>query len=84
MSRKIIRISGSDTQHFLQGLVTNDVSRLADGPVYAALLTPQGKYMADFFLVQDGADVLDGAGWTGRRDGLTKNRKHTSLHVLIF
>ncbi|MBA85730.1 MAG: folate-binding protein YgfZ [Rhodobacteraceae bacterium] len=58
MSRKIIRISGSDTQHFLQGLVTNDVSRLADGPVYAALLTPQGKYMADFFLVQDGADVL--------------------------
>jgi folate-binding protein YgfZ len=58
MTRTIIRISGADTQHFLQGLVSNDVSRLSDGPVYAALLTPQGKYMADFFLVPDGAEVL--------------------------
>lgn len=58
MTRTIIRITGADTQHFLQGLVTNDISRLSEGPVYAALLTPQGKYMADFFLVPDGEDVL--------------------------
>jgi folate-binding protein YgfZ len=58
MTRKIIRITGADTQIFLQGLVTNDVSHLSQRPVYAALLTPQGKYMADFFLVPDGADVL--------------------------
>ena len=58
MTRKIIRISGPDTQHFLQGLVTNDVKRLKDGPVYAALLTPQGKYLADFLLVPQGEDVL--------------------------
>lgn len=58
MTRTIIRIHGKDTQHFLQGLVTNDVSRLSEGPVYAGLLTPQGKYMADFFLVPDGQDVL--------------------------
>lgn len=51
MSRTIFRITGTDARHFLQGLVTNDVERLDQGLVYAAILTPQGKYMADFFLV---------------------------------
>lgn len=56
--RTILRLAGPDTQDFLQGLVTNDVAKLADGLVYAALLTPQGKYLADFFLLADGPDVL--------------------------
>jgi len=57
--RAIIRISGDDPAGFLQGLVSNDVRKLAkDRIVYAALLSPQGKYLADFFLVADGADVL--------------------------
>ena len=50
--RAIVRLSatdnGEDVAAFLQGLVTNDVS--ADLPVYAALLTPQGKTMFDFFV----------------------------------
>jgi folate-binding protein YgfZ len=56
--RRILRLSGPDTDDFLQGLITNDIARLDQGPVYAALLTPQGKYIADFILVRDGADVL--------------------------
>lgn len=56
--RHVFRLSGPDTVEFLQGLVTNDVKGLARGLVYAALLTPQGKYLADFFLVSDGDDVL--------------------------
>lgn len=56
--RAVLRISGPDARDFLQGLVTNDVRRLDDGPVYAALLSPQGKYLFDFFLVPDGDDVL--------------------------
>ncbi|PSL21022.1 YgfZ/GcvT domain-containing protein [Shimia abyssi] len=56
--RTILRVSGADTNHFLQGLVTNDMDHLTDGLLYAALLTPQGKYLADFFLKRDGADVL--------------------------
>lgn len=56
--RAVLRVSGADAAGFLQGLVTNDVTRLKDGLVYAAMLTPQGKYMADFFLVPDGGDVL--------------------------
>ena len=49
--RKVFRISGADREDYLQNLVTNDVARLKDGLVWAALLTPQGKYLADFFLV---------------------------------
>lgn len=58
MTRRLIRLSGADTADFLQGLVTNDVTKLGDGPLYAALLTPQGKYIADFFMIADGPDIL--------------------------
>ncbi|MEX0306652.1 MAG: folate-binding protein YgfZ [Ruegeria sp.] len=57
-NRRILRLTGKDTDSFLQGLITNDVRRLDDGLVYAALLTPQGKYLADFFLKRDGESVL--------------------------
>lgn len=56
--RAVLRVSGPEARDFLQGLVTNDVRRLADGPVYAALLTPQGKYLFDFLLVADGDEAV--------------------------
>lgn len=56
--RRIFRIKGADWQDFLQNLVTNDLGKLANGPIYTALLTPQGKLIADFFLIQDGESVL--------------------------
>ena len=66
--RAIVRLSPrdgtEDVPAFLQGLLTNDVraARLAEGPVYAALLTAQGKAMFDFLVWGDGApgegDVL--------------------------
>ena len=49
--RSVLALTGTDRVDFLQGLVTNDVTRAADGIIYAALLTPQGKYLADFFVV---------------------------------
>ena len=58
--RTVLRITGSDRESFLQGLITNDIKGLNDGLVYAALLTPQGKYIADFFLVpSEDAILLD-------------------------
>jgi len=56
--RRVLRISGEDWRDFLQNLVTNDLDKLKDGPVYAALLTPQGKLIADFILIADGDGVL--------------------------
>lgn len=49
--RAILAVTGTDREHFLQGLVSNDVHRASGGIVYAALLAPQGKYLADFFLI---------------------------------
>ncbi|WP_322890096.1 MULTISPECIES: folate-binding protein [unclassified Yoonia] len=58
--RIVLSITGADRVDFLQGLVTNDVTRAAGGIVYAALLTPQGKYIADFFVVgQDDRLLVD-------------------------
>jgi folate-binding protein YgfZ len=49
--RGLLEISGEDRVSFLQGLVSNDVALAApDRQVWAALLTPQGKWLADFFL----------------------------------
>ena len=56
--RAVLRLGGADARGFLQNLVTNDLDRLDRGAVYAALLSPQGKYLFDFFLLPDGADIL--------------------------
>jgi tRNA-modifying protein YgfZ len=57
--RSLLRISGEDVRGFLQGLVTNDLNLLADGePLWAGLLTAQGKALFDFILWGDGEDVL--------------------------
>ncbi|SMO88368.1 YgfZ/GcvT domain-containing protein [Paracoccus laeviglucosivorans] len=53
--RRILAVSGEDRVEFLQGLVTNKVGEL---PAWAALLTPQGKYLADFLVVPDGGRLL--------------------------
>ncbi|MBA3324736.1 MAG: hypothetical protein H0T41_05545, partial [Rhodobacteraceae bacterium] len=56
--RAVLRVGGAQAREFLQGLVTNDLRRLDEGAVYAALLSPQGKYLFDFVAVADGEDVL--------------------------
>jgi folate-binding protein YgfZ len=54
--RAVIRLSGEDARGFLQGLVTSDV--MGSLPVWAGLLTPQGKCLFDFFVWVDGDDLL--------------------------
>ncbi len=54
--RALLRLSGEDVRGFLQGLVTNDVSGAL--PVWAGLLTPQGKCLFDFIIWADGDDLL--------------------------
>ena len=56
--RTVLRIGGADREGFLQGLVTRDLAAPGAGLVYSALLTPQGKYLFDFFLLNRGEDVL--------------------------
>src|SRR4051794_568630 len=57
-ARGILAISGPDRRSFLQGLVSNDVEKLASGrAAYAALLTAQGKYLHDFIMVEQGEAI---------------------------
>jgi folate-binding protein YgfZ len=56
--RGILEIAGADRRTFLQGLISNDVQKLGPHRVlYAAFLTPQGKYLHDFFLIEQ-AEVV--------------------------
>ena len=59
--RGLLAVDGKDGRVFLQGLISNDTDRVAPNrAIYAALLTPQGKYLHDFFVFQfAGALVLD-------------------------
>jgi folate-binding protein YgfZ len=58
-NRGFLRLSGPDRLTFLQGLVSNDVNKVATGQaVYSCLLTPQGKFLHDFFLIAAGESLL--------------------------
>ena len=54
--RAVIRLSGDGVREFLQGLVTSDVA--GELPVWAGLLTPQGKCLFDFIVWSDADDLL--------------------------
>ncbi len=57
--RTLLRLSGEEVRGFLQGLVTNDLNRLApDSPLWAGLLSAQGKALFDFILWAEADDVL--------------------------
>ncbi len=52
-NRSVIRLSGGDAKKFLQGILTKNMEKLAEHQaVYALMLTPQGKFLYDFFIVQ--------------------------------
>ena len=76
--RAVLRLSGEDVSGFVQGLVTNDVP--SDSPVWAGLLTPQGKCLFDFIMWRDGEDLLldceaDAADDLARRLSLYRLRR---------
>ena len=56
--RIILCVSGPDAKSFLQNLVTNDVTKLDSNIIYSALLTPQGKLVSDFFLIDSDQGIL--------------------------
>ncbi len=77
--RGVLAVEGPDSRPFLQGLVSNDVERVtADRVVYAALLTPQGRYLHDFFIAALGETLLIDAE-AARRDDL---RRRLSMYKL--
>lgn len=92
--RAVLKVAGADAREFLQGLLTNDVHALAPArPLWAGLLSPQGKALFDLILHDggDGAVLLDceaaRADELARRLTLYRLRRavtieRTALHVL--
>src|SRR3546814_16385480 len=57
--RGVLAVDGPDSRDFLQGLVSNDVQRVAaDRAIYAALLPAPGRYLHDFFIAAQGDSLL--------------------------
>lgn len=81
--RGVLTVAGPDARSFLQGLISNDVMRAApDRAVHAALLTAQGRYLHDFFIVEIGGTLhLDCEA--ARRDDLLKRLKLYKLRSKV-
>lgn len=81
--RKCLQVSGDDRVNFLQGLATNDIIGLKENEgVFAGLLTPQGKVLFDFFVVNTGdVFLLDCAADSA--DGLLKRLTFYKLRAKV-
>lgn len=81
--RAVLRVSGDEAVGFLQGIVSNDVERVGpDRAIWAALLTPQGKYLHDFFICRQGHDLLLDCE-AGRMDDLQRRLKRFTLRSRV-
>tara|TARA_R110000868_G_scaffold271047_2_gene530536 strand:+ start:2545 stop:3450 length:906 start_codon:yes stop_codon:yes gene_type:complete len=82
--RGVLALTGDDARSFLQGLISNDINKVTPThAIHAALLTPQGKYLHDFFIAEtaDGTLLLDGE--RARLDDLAKRLKLYKLRAKV-
>lgn len=89
-NRGLLTLSGKDAPDFLQGLITNDIGKLSpQTPLYACLLTAQGKFLHDFFVVErKGKILLDCEGGEraedlARRLTMYRLRKHVGIEIEV-
>jgi len=81
--RGVVAVGGAEARAFLQRIVTNDIDTVApDRAVYAALLTPQGRFLHDFFVCQIG-DSLFLDCEAARADDLARRLKVYRLRAPI-
>src|SRR5215469_2855209 len=81
--RALISLAGADRTSFLQGIVSNDVTKAtAERAVYAAFLTPQGKYLHDIFIAAVGERLLIDCE-AGRRADLLRRLRMYKLRAKV-
>ena len=74
-ARGVLKLEGPDTRPFLQGLISNDINKASPAcAIYATFLTPQGRYLHDFFIAElkqrglaSFAILTPGAGWGAKQ-----------------
>ncbi len=75
--RGLIKVGGPEAVAFLQGLISNDITKVTpERAIYAALLTPQGKFLHDFFITGSGDSVLLDCEAERRADLFTRLRRY--------
>ncbi len=87
-NRGLIHLEGPDRHDFLQGLITNDIEKLEPGKaLYACLLTPQGKFLHDFFVTEGDSFTLleceDGERAQDLFERLNKYRLHADVQISV-
>lgn len=84
-NRGLLHIEGEDRYDFLQGLVSNDVHKVKSSQIiYSCLLTPQGKFLHDFFIIEgDGFLMIDCEGGERALDLYTRLKRYT-LRADVF
>lgn len=79
LDRGALRVTGAEARKFLQGIITSDLDKVRDGAaIHAGLLSPQGKILFDFFVVE----ANDGFLIEAARDTLAELSKRLAFYRL--
>ncbi|NQV48164.1 MAG: folate-binding protein YgfZ [Rhodospirillaceae bacterium] len=82
-NRGLLAVQGDDKADFLQGLISNDIRKVGpDAAIYAALLTAQGKFLHDFFILEMADSLLIDCE-AGRLDDLKKKLSMYKLRAKV-
>ena len=58
-NRGLVSVTGEDAKEYLQNIITNDINKVSDSnSIFSALLSPQGKYLFDFFIIKNNEGYL--------------------------
>ena len=84
-NRGLISVSGADAKEYLQNIITNDINKVSESSsIFSALLSPQGKYLFDFFVIKnDDGYLLDCDGTTVKNliENLSKYKIRSKVEI---
>ena len=84
-NRGLISVSGKDAKEYLQNIITNDINKVSESSsIFSALLSPQGKYLFDFFVIKNDDGYLldcDGISVKNLIDSLSKYKIRSKVEV---
>ena len=84
-NRGLISIIGEDAREYLQNIITNDIDKVSrSSSIFSALLSPQGKYLFDFFVIKNDRGYLldcDGNSVKSLIDNLSKYKIRSKIEV---
>ena len=82
-NNKLLLIEGNDKNKFIQGIISNDIELLKKKSIYSSILTPQGRFLYDFFITAlDDKFLLECNSYDFQE--ILKNLIYTSLNLTLI